>query len=114
MPNAAHVSMLINPSSAIVAPEVEETRAPAVATGVQLEIIAASTEGDLATAFDLLAKSRPEALIVGSDPFFAAHTRQITGLATRNALPAMYQWREFVQAGGLISYGTRLLDGYHE
>jgi len=81
---------------------------------VQLHIVEASSEGDFETAFASLAPLHAGALVVGADPFFNARRSQIVALAAQHSLPTIYEWREFVDAGGLISYGTSLAGVYRQ
>ena len=80
--------------------------------GLQLPILKAGTESEIDTAFGSLSQLRNDAILVGSDPFFASQREQIVALAARHSVPAMYEWREFAMAGGLISYGTSLSGMY--
>jgi putative ABC transport system substrate-binding protein len=82
--------------------------------GVTLFIVKASNANGLVEAFDAISQRRVGALLVGSDPFFFTQREQLVALAARHAVPAMYFFREFSVAGGLISYGTRLADGYRQ
>ena len=82
--------------------------------GVQLHIVEASAESDFEKAFASLASLQAGALVVGADPFFTARRAQIVALAARHSLPAIYEWREFVDAGGLISYGPSLAGVYRQ
>jgi putative ABC transport system substrate-binding protein len=76
------------------------------AKGVQLDILKAGSEREIDAAFDSLAQQQAGALVVGADPFFNTRCEQLVSLAARHAVPAIYQVREFVAAGGLISYGA--------
>ena len=78
------------------------------AKGVQLPILKASTESEIDAAFATLVQLQAGALFVGGDPFFFSRREQLLGLASRHAVPAIYIWREFAAAGGLISYGPSL------
>ena len=80
--------------------------------GLQLPILKAGTESEIDIAFRSLSQLRNKAILVGSDPFFANQREQIVALAARHSVPAMYEWREFAMAGGLISYGTSLSGMY--
>src|SRR5712691_7926940 len=73
---------------------------------VRLDVLKASTESEIDAAFATLVQLQAGALVGGADPFFASRREQFVGLAARHAVPAIYQWREFVAAGGLISYGS--------
>ncbi len=69
---------------------------------------------EIEAAFVALGRARPIALLVASDPFFNSQREQIVALAARHSIPAIYEWREFVEAGGLMSYGTSLTDVYRQ
>jgi len=101
VPRAGVIALLANPGAESMIREVQEA---ARAKGVQLQILKASSESEIDAAF----ASPPQAgaLLVGNDPFFTSRREQLVALAARYAVPAMYEWREFVAAGGLISYGT--------
>src|SRR5262249_23671393 len=73
-----------------------------------------SADPEFEPAFVALMQTRVDALLVGNDPFFFSRREQLVGLAARHRLPAMYEWRDFVTAGGLASYGTSLTDMYRE
>ena len=75
---------------------------------VQLPILKAVDESEIDAAFTSLVQLHAGALLVGTDPFFNSRREQIVALASRHAVPAIYEWREFADAGGLISYGQRL------
>ena len=78
------------------------------AKGVQLHILKAGTESEIDAAFATLVQLHAGALVVGADPFFDSRREQLVALAARHAVPAIYDWREFAAAGGLISYGPSL------
>jgi putative ABC transport system substrate-binding protein len=84
------------------------------AKGVQLPILTAGNEGEIETAFETLDQLQAGALVVGSDPFFNSRRDKLVALASRHAIPAIYEWREFAAAGGLISYGTSLTSVYRQ
>jgi putative ABC transport system substrate-binding protein len=75
---------------------------------VQLRILAAGAEGEFETAFAALVQQHTGALVVSADPFFTSQREQLVELASRHAIPAIYEWREFTASGGLISYGPSL------
>jgi putative ABC transport system substrate-binding protein len=75
---------------------------------LQLRVLKAGTEGEIQTAFASLVDLQAGALVVGSDAFFNSRREQLVTLASRHYVPAIYEWREFATAGGLISYGTSL------
>ena len=101
VPRAGVIALLANPGAESMIREVQEA---ARAKGVQLQILKASSESEIDAAF--ASPSQVGALLVGNDPFFMSRREQLVALAARYAVPAMYEWREFVAAGGLISYGT--------
>ena len=81
---------------------------------MQLPILKAGTESEIDAAFASLVQLHAGALVVGSDPFFDSRREQIVALASRHAVPAIYDWREFAASGGLISYGTSLPAAYRQ
>jgi len=82
--------------------------------GVRLIPISAETEGDFEPAFAMLVQRRADALVVSNDPFFNNHRDRLVALAARFKVPAIYEFREFADAGGLMSYGTSLADAYRQ
>jgi putative ABC transport system substrate-binding protein len=85
----------------------------ALAKGRQLQILKASTESEIDAAFGILGKQRP-ALLVAADPFFTSRRDQLVALTARQAIPAIYEWREFAVAGGLVSYGPSLTGAWRQ
>jgi ABC-type uncharacterized transport system substrate-binding protein len=114
VPKAATVAMLANPLSPDAVPEIREVQAAAQANGLQVRMLNASTPGEVEAAFASLAGQRPDALLVGGDPFYMARREDIVRFAARSGLPAVYPFREFTEAGGLISYGTNLANSYRQ
>src|SRR5499427_1760894 len=114
VPKAAVVAMLANPLSPDAVPEIREVQAAAQANGVQLRMLNASTPGEIEAAFASFAGQRPDALLVGGDPFYMARREDIVRLVARSGLAAVYPFREFPEAGGLISYGTNLTNSYRQ
>jgi ABC transporter substrate binding protein/Arylmalonate decarboxylase len=82
--------------------------------GKEVVIVHAGSEGEIDSAFARMAQLRPGALLVIGDPFFNGRREQIVALAARHAIPAIYEWREFTEAGGLMSYGTNLVEAYRQ
>jgi putative ABC transport system substrate-binding protein len=82
--------------------------------GLQIIVMQASTESDIDASFASLVQHRADALLVGNDPFFMMSRDQLTSLATRYSLPAIYSFPEFPAAGGLMSYGIDLADSYRQ
>ena len=114
VPKADAIGVLVNPTYPVAAAQLKEVQTAAATVGVQLFVATASAERDFEPAFALLVQQRPSALMISSDPFFYSRRDQIVALAARHALPAIYEWREYVVAGGLMSYGTSLVDGYRQ
>jgi len=113
-PGADTIAYLENPTLPYAQIETQTVQAAARTLGVNLPVIRASSDRDIAAAFVALARERIAALVVGADPFFSMQRDQLVSLAEKNRVPTMYYFREFVIAGGLISYGTRLADGYRQ
>jgi putative ABC transport system substrate-binding protein len=114
VPAAAAVVYLLNPANPAAEIESKEVEAAAPALGIEPHILKASTEDDLNAAFAASAKLRADGLVVASDPFFDSQRDRLVALAARHAIPANYGWREYVLAGGLMSYGTSLTDSYRQ
>jgi ABC-type uncharacterized transport system substrate-binding protein len=113
IPTATTFALLINPSNPTLAePTTRDIRASARTLGVQLHVVSATTDNEIDDAFANLAKLRAGGVVIGSDPFFSSRSERLASLALRYALPAVYQWREFAVAGGLISYGSDTRDAY--
>jgi putative ABC transport system substrate-binding protein len=111
MPGVARVAVLVNPADARTTEfTLRDAEVAAHAIGVQIQIVKASTGGEINAAFATLISERVDALFVSSNPFFLSRRVQIAILAARHAVPATYGLREFAEAGGLISYGTSLRD----
>ena len=113
IPTATTFALLINSSSpALAESTTRDVRASARTLGVQLHVVSATTDNEIDDAFASLAKQRAGGLVIGSDTFFTSRSERLASLALRYALPAVYEWREFAVAGGLISYGTDSRDAY--
>jgi ABC-type uncharacterized transport system substrate-binding protein len=113
-PKAAVVTMLVNPISPDAAPEIRDVQATAQAIGLQLRMFNASTPSEINSALRAIAEQRLDALLVGSDPFLLIQRKEIVALVARLGIPAIYPFREFVEAGGLISYGTNIANLYRQ
>ena len=112
-PTATIMAVLINPTSSSLAESTaKDAQAAARKLGVRLHLLHASTASDLDGVFATMAQLRVGAFVVGPDAFFFSRRDQIAELATRYAMPAIYYVREFAAAGGLMSYGVSVADGY--
>jgi putative tryptophan/tyrosine transport system substrate-binding protein len=114
VPNADAIGVLNNPTYPAAAAQLKEVQAAAATVGLRVIVANASTERDFEPAFALLVQERPSALIISSDPFFYSRREQIVALVGCHAVPAIYEWREYVVAGGLMSYGTSVIDAYRQ
>lgn len=113
LPKAEVIGLLVNPSSPVAEPQIREAQAGAQALGVRVTVLKAVTENDFEQVFASLGQQRADALFVSADPLFASKGARLAALAAQYAMPAIYEFREFVEAGGLMSYGTVLSDGYY-
>jgi putative ABC transport system substrate-binding protein len=114
VPQATLVGALLNPSVDDFQTRLTGVQEGARSVGQQIHIVYASSERELDTAFADLSQLRAGALVVGADPFFNSRRDHIVALAARYAIPAIYEGREYAVAGGLMSYGTSLTEGYHQ
>jgi len=113
VPMATTLALLINSTNPVLADtELRNVEAAARTLGVQLHVLSASTEHDFDNIFRTLVQLRAGGLVIGPDPFFNTQQEQLAGLSLRHAVPAIYQYREFVAAGGMMSYGGGLTDAY--
>jgi putative tryptophan/tyrosine transport system substrate-binding protein len=114
VPKATVVAVLENPNAPTAKDRLTSVQAAATSIGRQIQAFYVSDERDLDSTFSRLAQSGAEALVVGSDPFFNSQRDKLVALAAHHAIPAIYETRDYVVAGGLMSYGTRLADGYRQ
>jgi putative tryptophan/tyrosine transport system substrate-binding protein len=114
VPTATSIAVLVNPSRPGVNAQLTQAQQAAAALGLTLHILRASSEHDLDQVFVTLAQLRPGALIITADGLFADRIDQMAALARRHSVPATFQFREFAAAGGLMSYGPRIAEGYRQ
>jgi putative ABC transport system substrate-binding protein len=114
LPKAELIGLLVNPSSPVAEPQIREAQAAAQVLGIRLTILNAVDESDFNQVFDNLVRQHADALFVSADPFFASKRERLVALAAQHAMPATYEFREFVEVGGLMSYGTVLSDGFYK
>ena len=112
VPAAGAIGMLVNPNYPSAPIEVQDVEAAARRLGLRMHIFNARTERDIEPAFSDFAEKRVMGLLVADDPFFQGQRLRIVGMAGRRGLPAIYFSRDFVDAGGLMSYGPNLVDAY--
>jgi putative tryptophan/tyrosine transport system substrate-binding protein len=114
VPTAATIALLINPTNPAAETALRDLQTPIRTLGLQLHVLRASSERTIDDAFAALVQLRAGGLLIGPDPFFNTRSEQLAVSALRNAVPAVYQYREFVLAGGLMSYGGNLTDQYRQ
>ena len=114
VPTAVVIAVLVNPTNAETETRSRNVRAAARATGEQVQILSASSEREIDMAFAALTEVRAVAILVNYDAFFNTRREQLVELAARYAVPAIFEWREFTAAGGLMSYGTSIPDSYRQ
>jgi putative ABC transport system substrate-binding protein len=114
VPNAAVVGVLLNPTNSTAETQTADVQAAARSIGRQIHVATASSEGEFDAAFTSLMRRRIGGLLVGADSYFNSRREQLIALTARLAVPAIYEWREFTVAGGLMSYGTRITDAYRQ
>jgi len=113
LPTATSFALLVNPANpALAEPVSERVQAAARTLGMKLHVLHASSEPELDAVLAAVAQLQAAGLVVGPDPFFNSRIEQLATLTSRQALPAVYQWREFTAAGGLLSYGSSITDVY--
>ena len=114
VPGAASIGVLVNPKYPDAVLELRDLQEAAGVIKGQIQIVRASTEPEIDTAFAAVAQQGAGALLVASDPFFSSRREQIVALAARYKLPTIYNQREFAENGGLVSYGADFADGYRQ
>ena len=114
MPASAPIAVLINPQGEQAEHQAKDVQAGALRIGRQILILNASSERDIDSAFMTLIERRAAGLLVAGDPFFNSRREQLVALAAHHAIPAIYEWREFALAGGLMTYGSSITDAYRQ
>jgi putative tryptophan/tyrosine transport system substrate-binding protein len=114
VPKAVRVAVFLNPANASSPESLRDVQQAAPIIGLQIQILNASTIGEIDAAFATLARERPDALFVAGDAFFLYRRLQFATLTARDRIPATYAQSDFVTTGGLMSYGTDLADVYHQ
>ena len=115
VPTAVRVAVLVNPDDTQITPLIlRDVEAAARSMRLQIQVVRASTSREIHAAFASFARERPDALFLGADPFFQTRRMQLTHLASRHAIPTVYPVRDYVEAGGLMSYGTNVTDAWRQ
>jgi putative ABC transport system substrate-binding protein len=113
LPTASVMALLVYPANPVLAEaNTKELQAAARALGLELHVLNANTESDFDGVFAKLVQLRAGGLVIGSDPFFTSRSEKLAALTVRHAVPAVYAWREFAVAGGLLSYGAAITEAY--
>jgi len=110
IPEARHIGVLANPTSAATAGQIESIDSAAKSLSLKLSLVSASTESDLVGAFSEIRRRQPDGLVVLADPFFFVQQERIVSLAKEVRLPAMYSHTPFVKSGGLMAYAADIND----
>jgi putative ABC transport system substrate-binding protein len=114
VPNARTIGVLLNPAFPPALRQLKDIEGAARVLGLQINVVRASNDKDIDTAFEVLSESRTPGLIVAADPFFITHRDQLANLALRRAIPTIFSFREYTAAGGLMSYGVSLSEMYRQ
>jgi len=114
VPRATVIAYLVNPTNPVTESDTKNIQTGADALRQQIRMLTASSERDLDAAFATLIQQRSDALLVNNDAFFSSRANQIVTLAAQHAVPTIYYLRDFVVAGGLVSYGASVADGYRQ
>jgi putative ABC transport system substrate-binding protein len=113
LPRAGSVALLVNPLSPAADIEIDDMESTARANGFRLLVLKATNEPELEAAFASAVRDRVDGLLVSADPFFTARRSRVVALAEQHRVPAIYPWQEYVEIGGLMSYGPSLTKAYH-
>jgi putative tryptophan/tyrosine transport system substrate-binding protein len=114
LPKASAIGMLVNPTFADAETHARDLKEAALPLGLQIHVVKARTTDDIDTAFATLVQQKVDALMLANDAFFHGQRRQLTALAARYAMPAVYFWRDFAVDGGLMSYSPSLAQAYRQ
>jgi putative tryptophan/tyrosine transport system substrate-binding protein len=114
VPTATIIALLVNPTNPSVDGALRDVQTAARTLGLELHVLHASTEGDFDMVFATLAQLQAGGLVIAPDPFFTGRSEQLSALTLRYAIPAIFQGRDFVEAGGLMSFGGSFIDSYRQ
>jgi ABC-type uncharacterized transport system substrate-binding protein len=114
VPRAARVAALVNPADAVTETQLKDVGAAARAMGLQIQVHNANTSDEIDAAFETMGRERPDAVFVGTSAFLNGRSVQLAQLAAFHRLPATYALREYAKVGGLMSYGSNIVDGFRQ
>jgi hypothetical protein len=115
VPKAETIGLLVNAGNSLSgSQQIRETEAAVQTFGLRMRVFTASSPADFEPAFAAMANARIGALVVGSDAYFNSQRERMVALAARHSMPAIYEWRAYVEDGGLMSYGSDLAEGYRQ
>jgi putative tryptophan/tyrosine transport system substrate-binding protein len=115
LPLTSRIAVLVNPADAEVTnTQLKEVEAVTRATGLQIQVLNANTSAEIDAAFETIGRERPDAIFVGISPFLNGRRVQLAQLAAFHRIPATYAFRDFAEAGGLMSYGSDIVDGFRQ
>jgi putative ABC transport system substrate-binding protein len=112
VPTASTIALLLNPTNTVAETQTKDLQAAARTLGLELHVLHATTEREFEPAFADLMRLRAGGLVIGTDGFLVSSSEQLAALTLRHAVPAIFQYRAFVEAGGLMSYGGSVTDSY--
>ena len=112
LPKASLIAMLVNPANPSAEPDIQDVQSAAASVGQRISLLKASSEPEIDAAFEAVVRQQADALLVAHDPIFLSRREQFVALAARHGTPAIYEFREFVLIGGLMSYGSRITENY--
>jgi putative ABC transport system substrate-binding protein len=114
VPKAVAIAILVNPDNPNSESIVKMVKAAGDGVGRSLVVVTGSTDREIESAYATVVERRAGGLIVAADPFFNARREQVVTLSARHTIPAIYEWREFVEVGGLMSYGSSITDTFRQ
>jgi len=114
LPSAKTLGLLVNPTNPLVVSVTDSVKAAAVALGIELHVLRASTDEEIERAFAQLTALKLKGLVIGTDPFFTARSQKLAAASLGASIASIYQYREFAAAGGIMSFGGSIADSYYK
>ena len=114
LPSAKTLGLLVNPTNPLVVSVTDSVKAAAVALGIELHVLRASTDEEIERAFVQLTALKLKGLVIGTDPFFTARSQKLAAASLGASIASIYQYREFAAAGGIMSFGGSITDSYYK